>query len=134
MIVVDIPIISSMIFPTRYSATVTALHEKNSLWEVPALWKSEFMNVLSLYYRKGLIGYDEGVSALDFAERLIGSREHKVPSRAILARLITTSCSSQDCEFVVLAEKLGTRLVTYNQKIIEQFPAVAVNPEAYLAQ
>jgi predicted nucleic acid-binding protein len=134
MIVVDTGVISSMIFPTRYSATVAALHEKNSLWEVPVLWKSEFLNILSLYYRRGVIGHDDCVTALDFAERLIGSREHKVSSRAVLELLTTTTCSPQHCEFVVLAEKLGTRLVTYNQKIAEEFPAVAVNPEAYLAQ
>ena len=132
MIVVDTRIIASMTFETPYSAVVSRLHEKNSVWEAPALWRSEFMNILSLYYRQGLIDYEECFSALDFAERLIGSREHKVPAAGIIDALVDSACSSYDCEFVVLAQKLGTKLITYDKKLIREFPDTALNPEAYL--
>lgn len=134
MIVVDTNIIVYMTFATQYSSVVSSLHEKNSVWEAPFLWKSEFLNVLSLYYRKGLIDYQESLNALDFAERLIGLREHKVPAKDIVDVVIHSTCSSYDCEFIVLAEKLGTKLITYDKKMMHEFPAIAVNPEAYLAQ
>ena len=57
MIVVDTNIIVYMTFATQYSSVVSSLHEKNSVWEAPLLWKSEFLNVLSLYYRKGFYTY-----------------------------------------------------------------------------
>jgi predicted nucleic acid-binding protein len=134
MIVVDTNIIAYMTFATGYSSMVSLLHKKNSVWEAPSLWKSEFLNVLSLYYRKRLIDYQETLNALNFAERLIGPREHKVPSKAIVDVVINSTCSSYDCEFIVLAERLGTNLITYDKKIIHEFPAIAINPEAYLAQ
>jgi predicted nucleic acid-binding protein len=134
MIVVDTNIIAYMTFATEHSTTVSSLHEKNSVWEAPLLWKSEFLNILSLYYRKRLIDYQESLDALGFAERLIGPREHKVDAQAVIECLINSTCSSYDCEFVALAENLGTKLITYDKKIIKDFPAVALEPEAYLAQ
>ena len=132
MIVVDTNIIAAMTFPTKYSAVVTRLHEKNSVWEAPAVWKSEFLNVLAFYYRKGLIDYNEGLHALDFAERLIGAREHRVAAKAVLETAAHGTCSSYDCEFVVLARQLGTALITYDKKLLEQFPDFALTPQDYL--
>ena len=132
MIVVDTNIIASMTFPTRHSPPVQALHERNPVWEAPLLWKSEFLNVISLYYRKKLIGYEDALNALTFAERLIGSREHMVPSKAVVEAIIRSTRPAYSCEFVVLAEQLGTRLVTYDKKLIEEFPELAITPEAYL--
>ena len=132
MIVVDTNIITYMTFETRYSGVVSQLHQKNSKWEAPALWKSEFLNVLALYFREGLIDYQETLNALDFAERLIGSREHKVPARDIVHAVLNSTCSSYNCELIVLAEKLGTKLITYDKKLIEEFPDTALTPEAYL--
>ena len=134
MIVVDTNIIVHMTFATPYSPMVSSLHQKNSVWEAPSLWKSEFLKVLSLYHRKGIINYDESLNALDFAERLIGGREHRVLAKSIVDVVINSACSSYDCEFVVLAQKLGTRLITYDNNIIQEFPDVAVNPDVYLSQ
>ena len=133
MIVVDTNIIAYMTFETRHSAMVTLLHQKDPVWEVPSLWKSEFLSILALYSRKGLIDYQESLSALDFAERLISSREHKVSPRDVLDAVADSSCSSYDCEFLALAGKLGTKLITYDKKMQEEFPKTALSPEAYLA-
>lgn len=133
MIVVDTNIIAYMTFSTAHSPIVSALHKKNSKWEAPVLWRSEFLNVLSLYLRKELIDYKECLEALDFAERLIGGREHAVPAKDIIDALVRSSCSSYDCEFAVLAERLGTRLITYDKKLIREFPEVAITPDAFLA-
>jgi predicted nucleic acid-binding protein len=132
MIVVDTGIIAYMTFETRYSGVVSLVHEKNSIWEAPSLWKTEFLNILALYFRTGLIDYHESLNALDFAERLIGSREHKVPASGIVDAVVNSTCSSYDCEFIVLAEKLGTKLITYDKKLIHEFPNTALSPEAYL--
>lgn len=134
MIVVDANIIACMTFPTPLSTTVSALYQKDPVWEAPVLWKSEFLNVLALHYRRGLVNYHDGLRALDFAERLIGWREHRVPAKAVMDIVVNSACSSYDCEFVLLAKKLETKLVTYDKKIIREFPDIALTPEAFLEQ
>lgn len=132
MIVVDTNIIAYMTFPSAYSSVVGLLHQKNPEWEAPLLWKSEFLNVISLYYRKGLINYAETLTALDFAERLIGSRERHIDPKTVIEAVVSSTCSSYDCQFVVLARQLGTKLITYNKKLIREFPRIALTPEVYL--
>jgi predicted nucleic acid-binding protein len=134
MIVVDSSIIASMTFATPCSAVVGSLHQKDPVWEVPFFWKSDFLNVLALYHRKGLMDYQESLEALDFAERLVGSREHKMPVKAVVDAVIHSNCSSYECEFIVLAKKLGTKLITYQKRLIDDFPAIAVTPEVFLEQ
>jgi predicted nucleic acid-binding protein len=134
VIVVDTNIIAYMTFSTPYSPVVTALYQKDPVWEAPVLWKSEFLNVLALHYRRGLINNHEGLNALDFAERLIGSREHRVSAKAVIDAVINSTCSSYDCEFIVLAKRLETKLVTYDKKIIQGFPDIALTAEAFLQQ
>jgi predicted nucleic acid-binding protein len=132
VIVVDANIIAQMTFPGRFSAEVSALHEKNPQWVAPAVWKVDFLNILALYFRKGMIDHSQAATALDVAERLIGSREHILDAKAILQFIVASTCSAHDGEFVVLARKLGTRIITYNGKLIEQFPDLALTPEEYL--
>ena len=132
MIVVDTEVIASMTFPTRNSAAVQLLHERNPVWGAPLIWKSGFLNVVSLYYRKQMIDYEDAMNALTFAERLIGTREHLVPAKAIIDAAFRSMRPTYGCEFVVLAEQLGTRLVTYDKKLIEEFPELAITPDAYL--
>ena len=108
--------------------------EADPLWESPLLWRSEFLSVLSLYHRKKLINYDEAILALDYAQRLIGTREHKVSLEAVVDLAFHSSCSSYDCEFIALAKTLGTKLITYDKQMLQQFPAIAIKPEDYLVQ
>jgi len=134
MIVVDINILAYMTFATAQSSVVSLVHQRNPVWEAPLLWKSEFLNVLALYYRKGLIDYDESLVALGFAQRLIGPREHAVPSEEIMQAVVRSTCTAYHCEFVVLAEKLGTKLITYDRKLIREFPTTAITPDDFLGQ
>lgn len=134
MIVVDTNIIAYMTFPGQHSSAVNSLHEKDSVWEAPVLWKSEFLNVLSLYLRRGIIHYNDGLNALDFAERLIGRREHQLDARQVVDVMADSTCSSYSCEFVVLAKQLRTQLITYDKKLLSEFAQLALTPEQYLEQ
>lgn len=134
MIVVDTNVIAYMTFISHHSATVNSLHEHNPVWEAPMLWRSEFLNVISLYYRKNLIDEREALDALEYAERLISKRERQISSSAVIELIVRSKCSSYDCEFVALAKELGTKLVTYDKQILTEFPSIALKPEDYLAQ
>jgi predicted nucleic acid-binding protein len=54
------------------------------------------------------------------------------PAR-VLELAAESGCSAYDCVFVALAEELGVRLVTVDQQILRQFPAIASSPESFLA-
>jgi predicted nucleic acid-binding protein len=134
MIVVDTNIISYMVFKTLQSDKVEALHKLDPDWEVPVLWKSEFLNVVSLYFRKKILTYQEAIQAVDFAEQLVDHHEHNVSSVMILELITQSNCSSYDCEFVALAKNLSIKFITYDKQTITDFPSIAFKPEDYLAQ
>jgi predicted nucleic acid-binding protein len=60
------------------------------------------------------------------AEGLLSSHEFDVDSLSVLELVRDSECSAYDCEFVALAVKLGTRLVTMDKKLLRAFPARAV--------
>jgi predicted nucleic acid-binding protein len=123
-----------MTFETPQSNQVGLLHKKNSNWQVPVLWKSEFLNVVALYFRKNIISFKEAYEAIDYAHRLIGVNEHRIGPHTTMELIATSMCSSYDCEFIALAGQLNTRLITYDKLILKEFPEIAINPENYLAQ
>lgn len=133
MIVVDTNIIAYFTFPNPNSPAVVKLHHHDPAWAAPLLWRSEFMNVIALYQRKKLINYTESLEAMDYAERIVGIHEHRISSKLVLELISSSNCSSYDCEFVALAQKLDTKLVTYDKNILLQFPTIASKPEEYLA-
>jgi predicted nucleic acid-binding protein len=56
---------------------------------------------------------------------LCGS-EFEVDSRTVLELVRDSDCSAHDCEFMALAMKLDTRLVTVDKKLLRAFPKRAV--------
>lgn len=132
MIVVDTNILAYMAFPGKYTQTVVTLHEVDPQWEVPVLWRSEFLNVVCLYFRKGLIDYLTALDAIERAKQLIGERVHVVSHYAVMEFIQQSACSSYDCEFIALADRLGANLITFDKQIIREFPGLAMTPEDYI--
>ena len=52
--------------------------------------------------------------------------EFKVESSAVLELVRNSDCSAYDCEFIALAMKLDTKLVTMDKKLQRAFPKRAV--------
>jgi predicted nucleic acid-binding protein len=48
-----------------------------------------------------------------------------VESAHVLSLANRSGCSAYDCEFVALAEDLGTRLVSNDNAVLRAFPAVS---------
>lgn len=134
MIVVDTNILAYMVFKTDYSGPVAQLHELDPVWEVPLLWKSEFLNVVALYFRRNLITYPDAINSFDYAERLVNHHEHTISGVMVMDLIAGSTCSSYDCEFVALAKSMETKLITYDKQIIKEFPGLAMRPEDYIAK
>ncbi len=133
MIVVDTNIISYFYISGDKSLLAEQLFSVDSNWNAPALWRSEFRNVLSLYLRKKLLAIEEILLILQEAEKLLVDNEFDIPSAHVMQLVSSSQCSAYDCEFVALAQHMDVPLVTEDKKLLKVFPDVAKSIERFLA-
>jgi len=126
MIVVDSNVVAYLYLPGEHTAGAEALLERDPDWSAPLLWRSEFRNILAGYMRRRTITFDQAHDLQAEAESLLNGSEFEVDSRAVLELVRDSDCSAYDCEFVALADKLGTKLVTMDKKLLRAFPACAI--------
>lgn len=126
MIVVDSNVLAYLYLPGEYTAVAEALMEHDPDWAAPVLWRSEFRNILAGYMRRGKLTLEQAHALQSEAEDLLNGAEYEVDSRSVLELVRDSECSAYDCEFVALAMKLGTKLVTMDGKVLRSFPGIAV--------
>jgi predicted nucleic acid-binding protein len=125
MIVVDTNVLAYLWLPGERTKAAERLLKKDSDWNAPLLWRSEFRNVLAGCLRRGDVSLETALQIVEGAEGQMHGREFSVPSPQVLARVEESECSAYDCEFVVLADELGVSLVTSDEKLLRSFPALA---------
>ncbi len=134
MIVVDANVICYYGIPGPKTALADRLRAQDAQWCVPALWRSEFRNVLVGQVRRGAMNRDVAMDLVNLTEAMLRETEFTVDSRAVLERAIHSGCTAYDCEYITLAEELGVPLVTSDKQILAAFPEVAVALEEYVGQ
>ena len=125
MIVVDSNVLAYLYLPGEYTKAAEAWLEHTD-WAAPVLWRSEFRNILAGYLRRGTLTFEQAHALQSEAEDLLHGAEYEVDSRSVLELVRDSECSAYDCEFVALAVKLGTKLVTMDGKVLRSFPNIAV--------
>jgi predicted nucleic acid-binding protein len=133
MIVVDTNIIGYLYLAGERSMQADLAYQKDPLWTAPVLWRSELRNVLALYLRREILSLEETLKIMAEAASLMEGREYEIPSLQVLRLVARCTCSAYDCEFVALASELKVPLVTVDQKILAQFPKVAVSLDTFIA-
>lgn len=131
MIVVDTNIIASLWVSNDMDEWVYKVLKKDNDWIAPLLWRSEFRNVLSIYLRKNILELPVVLQATEEAEQLMAANEFEVNSTQVMSLVSDSSCSAYDCEFVSLADDLNIQLVTFDKKIIREFPDIAISPKEF---
>ena len=126
MIVVDSNVLAYLYLPGEYTAAAEALLEQDSDWAAPILWRSEFRNILAGYLRRKTITFEQANSLQREAESLLEGAEFEVESLAVLELVRDSDCSAYDCEFIALAMKLDTKLITMDKKLLRAFPKRAI--------
>ncbi len=126
MIVVDSNVLAYLYLPGEHTSAAEALLEKEPDWAAPVLWRSEFRNILAGYLRRGSLTLQQAHSLQCEAEDLLRGAEYEVDSLCVLELAQGSGCSAYDCEFVALAMKLGTKLLTMDGKVLRAFPGIAV--------
>ncbi len=127
MIVVDSNILAYLYLPGEYSANAEALLQRDPEWAAPLLWRSEFRNILAGYLRRGTLTFEQVTALQEEAEALLEGAEFAVNSISILELVRDSNCSAYDCEFIALAKRLDTKLVTMDSKVLRAFPEHAVS-------
>jgi predicted nucleic acid-binding protein len=122
MIVVDTNVVASLYLPGEHTANAEALLERDPEWAVPVLWRSEFRSVLTGYMRRRTITFDQAHRLQREAESLLSGSEFEVDSLGVLELARDSDCSAYDCEFVALAKKLDTKLITLDARLLRAFP------------
>ena len=126
MIVVDSNVLAYLYLPGEYTAAAEALLEHDSDWAAPILWRSEFRNILAGYMRRKAITFEQANSLQREAESLLEGAEFELESVDVLELVRDSDCSAFDCEFIALAMKLDTKLVTMDKKLLRAFPKRAI--------
>jgi len=131
MIVVDTNVIAGMWVPNDMDEWVYKVLKKDDEWIAPLLWRSEFRNVLSIYLRKEILELTVVLQATEEAEQLMDANEFEVNSTQVMSLVADSSCSAYDCEFVALADDLNIQMVTFDKKIVREFPDIAISPKEF---
>ena len=126
MIVVDSNVLAYLYLPSKYTAAAEALLEHDPEWAAPILWRSEFRNILVGYMRRKAISFEQANSLQREAESLLEGSEFELDSLTVFELARDSDCSAYDCEFVALAMKLDTKLVTMDKKLLRAFPKRAI--------
>lgn len=133
MIVVDTNILAHFWLSTDSSELCDKLYQKDPQWAAPLLWRSEFLNVVTLYLRKELIDQAEALRIIEKAELQMKERQFQVNSVQVIHYASRSTCSSYDCEFVSLANDLDLELITMDKQILREFPELAKHPEKVIS-
>jgi predicted nucleic acid-binding protein len=133
VIVADTNLIAYLLIPGPFSADAERVQRRDPDWRAPWLWRSEFLNVLSLYLRTGTMTLAEAHATWAHARRLLDGREFTVKGTAVLDLAAASRCKAYDCEFVWAAQTAGVPLVTGDGKVLAAFPSVAVSIQSFAA-
>ena len=131
MIVADTNLLVGLYLPSAGTGVAERVLNRDPMWSVPLLWRSEFRNVLATGMRAGRLEFELALEVLEAAGHLVKGNEYAVPDDRVLELAAASGCSAYDCEFVALAEGLNAMLVTSDRQVLKAFPERAVAPEVF---
>jgi predicted nucleic acid-binding protein len=132
MIVVDTNLLVYLYVRSEHSERADKAFVKDPDWIAPLLWRSEFLNVLTACFRKGIVNLELASEIMGEAELLMEGGEYSVSSLDILKLAAQSRCSAYDCEFVALARELNIPLVTTDKQILSDFSETAVRLDEFV--
>lgn len=126
MIVVDTNVIAYLLIRGERSGAMDRLLDLDAEWVAPRLWLDEFLNVLCTHERTGGIGSAQALALLEDALALMDSASYEVAPERVLAVARRTGCSGYDSQYIALAEDLGLKFYTCDQRILQKCPDIAI--------
>lgn len=135
MIVADANLIAALILPVSPNTeTAEQILLIDRDWAAPALWRSEFCNILATAFRNGILNLELAIDAMEAAEQVMGGSEFTVSSVETLILAAGSGCTAYDSEYVHLARELEVQLVTFDKRLLREFSEIAIHPDVFLEQ
>jgi predicted nucleic acid-binding protein len=126
--VADTNVVAALLLRRAENPDVTNFFARDPDWRVPSLWRSEFRHVLLKHVRSNLLTSAQALAVWSRALTRLESKEHMIDGHQVLDLAIRFGCSTYDAEYVVLAKELNCSLLTFDRKLLQLFPEVAVKP------
>jgi len=130
MIVVDATVVAGFLFPAdQFHAHANAVRDKDADWHCPELVFSEVRSVGLKHHQRGDT-LDATIARCNLTAATVSV--YRLHSHTVLHTAIEGSVWVYDAEYVALARHLQVKLITTDEKILEQFPSVALSPDDFL--
>lgn len=132
MIVLDTNILAAIWIPSEKTEIARTCILSDEDWVVPSLWRSEFISVLTKYFKVKQLNKALFINLFNDVSAIVEPREINAPIDFIFECIQSSACSSYDCEFIALAKHLNAMLLTWDKKVLAEFPDVAMKPEDFI--
>ena len=132
MIVADADVISYFWLDVARTEVARDARRRDEEWVAPALWRSEFRNVLCQHMEHRTLSFTDALQIASRAEADLEDRTYDVSTQAVLRLVDETGHSAYDCEYVALAQHLDVQLVTGDTQVADRFPDTAVLLEDFV--
>ena len=132
MIIVDNNVIAGFVLPKDdFHAEALAARTRDSDWNAPALFRSEFRSVA----RKHLLKGESEDLLIQAAQAAVMSvKIHELNDAEVFSIIREApKTSSYDAEYLALASRLGCRLVTTDEDILKLHPQLTVSLHQFIA-
>jgi predicted nucleic acid-binding protein len=130
MIVADTNLIAYLLIRGPFTANARKCLQRDTNWVAPAIWRHELLNVVATSVRAGTLNELLAQDVLSKADRIV--RDQEFGSALDAVRLsVRTRIGTYDCEFVVLAKRLGVSLVTGDKNLLKAFSETAISIEQF---
>ena len=131
MIVVDVNVIAYLWIPGEMTDLAERALARDPHWVTSTLWRSEFRNILAGIIRRGDLDRKGLDRCLNGAESQLAGYEYLLPSALVMEKVVASTCSAYDCEYVSLAQDLETTLVTSDKQVLREFPELSISLRAF---
>jgi len=131
MIVADASLLAHLLIPSADSALAEGVYRKDPEWSAPILWRSELRSVLLKHMRHSGMSIELAKTVVEKALLVIRDRETLPPTPAVLDVAVAFNVSAYDAEYLVVARQLGVPLLTFDRKLQQAAPGLAIAPSAF---
>ncbi len=132
MIVADVNLPIYLFVNGPFTSLAAEVLARDPFWVIPPCYRYELLNVIATHIRKNEFDVAEGLRVIREIARTVEVRTD--PDRAEVLRLsVVSRIATYDCEYVALADELGTRVVTKDRKMLQAFPGITISLEDFAA-
>ena len=131
MILIDVTTISSLLLEGPRSTAARRALSRDMDWISVPIWHHQFLEILVEHVRLRQLSIAEALEKLVVASFAIRNSHEALDNAAILRLANEVGISASQATLILVARRLGARLVTADSQIVTLFPADAVAVELF---